>query len=251
MWATQGEQHTRVTGIGVILRAVDLNSFLLQLGDKTATRMLASLGRGVDLVAAIPRINSDMPLVLLAQPRAVASTQSLKLVVVIARDFPVAAPHKLFHSRLKVSLLQASWCRAALSQSPTGNRPGGVRELFKRCPRRSRLPFLVLSLVAVLSASTIRLRLARRELGQFSREHQVGAAIGPAVLLLFRVPEEASSLQLFLKHQPPLGGKVLLRLRSLPASPEQVLLRHEESLFGPRPQPVSLLGECLHVVEPN
>lgn len=56
------------------------------------------------MVAAIPRINSDRP-----QHRAVALTETLPLAEVIARDFPEVTTHKLFHSQLKVAVLQSGW----------------------------------------------------------------------------------------------------------------------------------------------
>lgn len=85
--------------------------FLLQLkalGDKTAMHMLAFHSSRVnkeDLLATIPRINSDWP-----QPRAGASTQSQQLaaaVVGLARYTPVAAMQTLIHNQLNVATLQS------------------------------------------------------------------------------------------------------------------------------------------------
>lgn len=74
-----------------------------------------------DLVAIIPRINSDRPMFLKAQPRAVASTQTLPLAGVIAGDSLVVATLKLSHSQLKVAMRQL-FRSAEQGQNLTGER---------------------------------------------------------------------------------------------------------------------------------
>jgi len=92
--------------------------------------MLASRSRAVDLMEAISRIDSVCPLDLLAQPRAVASTQTL-LEVVQARDFPVVATDNLLPNQLKAAMIQLGWCRAALSQSLTGEQICSNKKMCK------------------------------------------------------------------------------------------------------------------------
>lgn len=114
LWAEQGEQSTKVSMSLLATRYMScalMALFLLQLKalrDKMAMHMLAFHNSRVnkeDLLATIPRINSDWP-----QPRAGASTQSQQLaaaVVGLARYTPVAAMQTLIHNQLNVATLQS------------------------------------------------------------------------------------------------------------------------------------------------
>lgn len=192
--------------------------------------MLVSHSRTVDSggnyrqLAAIPRINSDMP-----QHRAVASIETLlkAAAAVMARDFPKVATHKLCHSQLKV--LQSGWWRATCFRSTTGK--GRTRTNWRRemCRKKGSLAFLLLLPVEVLWASPKKSRMtllmsARGELGQFNRGRCMLASIRPAVLHRFMIPRARANwhppglqrsllpelLLLLLKRQPSMGKEAIL-----------------------------------------